>query len=575
MNAKKKLTIRQVLTWGMAAVLAGACAFSTVKLLILGLNVDEEYAVTMGWRIAGGEHMFTELWEPHQTSAFVCAALIRLHTAMAGSINGMVLFLRCCGMFIGIAVSVYVWRTMRRFSDEATGVLCGLIAFAALPKMTLIPEFSNLLYWGSLCCIMSLLRYQIQLKHDVAGFCVVIGACFMCVCVLAYPSSLIAFVCILFCLHRLYGRDHKYSVPIFITTCIIIGSVYLIYFLAKVAPGGFAYGVRQMMTDGTHSDTALQKLAFYGREVLTWLPILGGLAVGTGIVCVTARRKSLRFACGVLTAGSLLYQIVYWFVGDHPYLMTPMLFYYTAYVTGLIFLVRRIKDRLAEGTALSYTPERVGLLLGMLPSAAFWLSAMLLTNTGLRPTGAFLIPGVIVSIGMAGGGAAAEGKEGAAPRKTRNALFAVGALFLLTLMISRCWFVYENHGYKADIFFVKQKALSGTARNIYCRYLDGYDYNTAAELLGQYGSSEESLLVAAPHSLWYTLSPCKVGTYSTISTPVFDHRLTEYWEAFPDRYPDYVIGYAGSEELEAVSKELPLGEVLAEKDGLAIYRVGS
>ncbi|MCR5477021.1 MAG: hypothetical protein K6E92_05285, partial [Lachnospiraceae bacterium] len=405
-------------------------------------------------------------------------------------------------------------------------------------------------------------------------------ACFMCVCVLAYPSSLIAFVCILFCLHRLYGRDQKYSVPIFITTCIIIGSVYLIYFLAKVAPGGFAYGVRQMMTDGTHSDTALQKLAFYGREVLTWLPILGGLAVGTAIVCVTAKRKSLRFACAVLTAGSLLHQIVYWFVGDHPYLMTPMLFYYTAYVTGLIFLVRGMKDRRAEGTALSHTPERVGLFLGMLPSAAFWLSAMLLTNTGLRPTGAFLIPGVIVSIGMAGGGAAAEGtasaadgKEGAVPGRYRHALFAVGALFLLTLMISRCWFVYENHGYKADIFFVKQKALSGTARNIYCRYLDGYDYNTAAELLGQYGSDEESLLVAAPHSLWYTLSPCKVGTYSTISTPVFDHRLTEYWEAFPDRYPDYVIGYADSEELADVARELSLGELLAEKDGIVLYRV--
>ncbi len=129
----------------------------------------------------------------------------------------------------------------------------------------------------------------------------------------------------------------------------------------------------------------------------------------------------------------------------------------------------------------------------------------------------------------------------------------------------------ENNGYKENAQYVKQKALSGPAEGIYCVYNDGYDYNTAAELLSEYASEGDTILVAGSHSLWYMLGDYKIGTYSTISTPTFDERLFEYYELYPDRRPDLVIGEEGDNGLEAVEKLMGLGKPVESRNGLVIY----
>ena len=146
-------------------------------------------------------------------------------------------------------------------------------------------------------------------------------------------------------------------------------------------------------------------------------------------------------------------------------------------------------------------------------------------------------------------------------------------LMIFILFLARGWLVIENNGYKETAQYVKQKALSGPAEGIYCVYNDGYDYNTASDLLREYASEGDTILVAGSHSLWYMLGDYKVGTYSTISTPTFDERLLEYYDLYPDRKPDLIIGEDGSEELEAVVTLMKLGEPLETSNGLVIYRL--
>lgn len=45
------------------------------KSVYVSADIDESYAFTMAVRIAGGERMFIDLWEPHQMSAF-CMPLL-------------------------------------------------------------------------------------------------------------------------------------------------------------------------------------------------------------------------------------------------------------------------------------------------------------------------------------------------------------------------------------------------------------------------------------------------------------------------------------------------------------------
>ncbi len=146
-------------------------------------------------------------------------------------------------------------------------------------------------------------------------------------------------------------------------------------------------------------------------------------------------------------------------------------------------------------------------------------------------------------------------------------------LMIFILFYARGYLVMENNGYKENVQYVKQKALSGPAEGIYCVYNDGYAYNMADELLTDYSRDGDTILVVGSHSLWYMLGDYKIGTYSTISTPTFDERLLEYYELYPDRKPNLVIGEDGSEELEAVVSLMKLGEPLENRNGLVIYRL--
>lgn len=135
--------------------------------------------------------------------------------------------------------------------------------------------------------------------------------------------------------------------------------------------------------------------------------------------------------------------------------------------------------------------------------------------------------------------------------------------------------VCENQGLRSNIFFVRQKALSGPARNIYYAYLDGYAYNSYMELLDGCCTEEDSLLYVGVHNLYYLLTDSKIATPSTISTPTFDNRLLEYWSCYPQRYPTVVVidaSYYNTDEVAFIKNCLDLQEPFAENDEFTVYR---
>ena len=109
-----------------------------------------------------------------------------------------------------------------------------------------------------------------------------------------------------------------------------------------------------------------------------------------------------------------------------------------------------------------------------MPSVLIWVSVLAVTNTGFRVTGTFLLPGIICL--LPGICTANERVEKPAGIRTHGMLLCFLIIFLL--LFERGYLVIENQGYKAYATYVKQKALSGPCENIYCRYNDGFDYNT-------------------------------------------------------------------------------------------------
>ena len=53
-----------------------ALAAYTIKNIFVGVDNDETYGIVLGYRLANGDKLLLEMWEPHQTSAIFTALFI-------------------------------------------------------------------------------------------------------------------------------------------------------------------------------------------------------------------------------------------------------------------------------------------------------------------------------------------------------------------------------------------------------------------------------------------------------------------------------------------------------------------
>ena len=55
----------------LKAVLVLLSVMATIKICFLNLNIDEEYAVAMAYRMVSGDQMFLDIWAPTRHPAFL------------------------------------------------------------------------------------------------------------------------------------------------------------------------------------------------------------------------------------------------------------------------------------------------------------------------------------------------------------------------------------------------------------------------------------------------------------------------------------------------------------------------
>jgi len=529
-----------------------------VKMIFFGLVVDEEYAVVMSYRMVSGDAMLWDMWEPHQTSGFVCAIFIKLFLMLFDSTEYLLIYLRIVGVILQLAVSLFVYDTIRKIYDKGIAFWAGIMCFSLLPKWIQTPEFANVLLWSNLCTMMCLLRYAKREKGRNRWL--ILGAVFYCFAILAYPTCLLLLPIYLYGINKCVPDDSRRNVGLFLATCIIIGGVYVGYFLVRMGFQDFLFGVGQMMTDGEHKATLGQRMVIYGRDILELLPeILFVLSVAA-VLYLLITKLVLRNKCGegklfflaMLVLVAHIQQLGAW-NSLKTHVNEPLLFYYFTFLAGV--LLAKKKDAL--------------FWFGILPAAGTIVAVLLITNTTISVTGTNLLPGII-----AGG---VFFREYIKEKKLDVFYQYIGIGLALVsmglLLFAKGCVVCENEGAKANIFYVKQKVLSGPAKGIYCRYLDGYYFNNLEEVVDTYVSDKDVVLCVGNHSLRYMVSDGEIGTYSTISTPTYDERLLDYWEMFPERYPTIVIAEENTKYMEQVEKLLSLSAPIAEGEGYYIYRV--
>ena len=109
MSHTKKPTIEKIIL----ALLGLLALAALVRTMFLGLEIDEEYALSLGFRLVRGDRLFYSMWEPHQLAALPPALLIGLFTAVAGTTTGVLLFVRGAVLAVKLALAVWFYRSLR------------------------------------------------------------------------------------------------------------------------------------------------------------------------------------------------------------------------------------------------------------------------------------------------------------------------------------------------------------------------------------------------------------------------------------------------------------------------------
>ena len=200
-------------------------------MLFTGFVTDESYHIAMSMRHVNGDRLFMEMWEPHQTSAFLTAFLIKVFKSFSKDNTYLVLFLKGSGLLIHIIVSLVLYKVLREFIDKFYACIIGFVFFASTPKLSFIPDFSNMQLWFvtlSLCFLWK--AHSFEWKRYIFT---ILSASFLAAAIISYPTGVIlSVIYLLFFLFIPANRNLK-AFGVFFLTLVAEGVAYLIAIFSK------------------------------------------------------------------------------------------------------------------------------------------------------------------------------------------------------------------------------------------------------------------------------------------------------------------------------------------------------
>ena len=520
-------------------ILLAGSVLAALKLIFFDYTMDEEYPLMMGYRRLRGDALFREMWEPHQTSAFLCTGLMWVYKTLTGTYTGILLYLRICTTLIQIAVSLYLCRVLERLLDKRYARLCALLYFNMVPKIIQIPDFSNMQLWFFTLTVLCLLHRQLlwdQERKD-RPWLVWMAGLGMALEVLAYPSCLVLFPFFLLVLYRTSGTKKWRDMGLFTGACAASALVWLCVVLRGVNPEELLRNVRLLLRfDLTHeiSGATQGKLAGIFHNLLGACGfLLFILALSFPAVCVMKKRKpdlSRRQLLPVFMTFTVFVseciQIFLWTVKKSGYevyqlhlllvLAAGLLSYRSAGKTGEYFRAGIL------GTLLSY-------------AAVIYISDLEMFYALPHGVLGVLFCAVLLALAL------------------REVLGKASDKWICFLLVSLCLVSIFGKGYTLRagrnynvVADTENIMRHGPAVGILSDYMNCYIYNCNYEDFGAFVSQEDVVLivtnmVTSAGTTPYMMTGAQVAHYSIVDPTAYDERLLTYWELYPEKQPNVIV----------------------------------
>ena len=500
-----------------------------IKYIFVDLGIDAEYQVVMAYRLATGEVMFQEMWEAHQTSAFLCAIFVKLYLLLLKTTTGIVLYLQIVSVMIDAAISCFLYRVVNKYLDNRA-VACAMawVFFVVSPKDVPMAEFANMQLWSCLLLCLWLFVYHVTRKKCY----LVLAALSLCAAVLAYPSCVILLVGIGFL--NFYYREKK-EFLIITAVCVVTGMFYIGFLLTNMSVSELLFAVENMLAiEPTHTVGMGEKFIAYAKDA-TKIAVLFGIVYGISYLIaqiISRLKKQNKENSGILMNSLFLGQILlisfYTAIRWRVYMRYSYSLVFLAVIVVGLYYAKRLSGA-----------KRYFYVCGTVIAIFNFVATLILTDLELVGSIPYLLIAVVAAFLPIG-----EVYQMIDAKSVyANLIKVLLVCGFLLLTVRNAYIIRPMYGQIQPLTAVGGIVKEGPAIGIISDYMGVYMQNETLKEWDQYVEEGSNIYMIgrAIDTLGYLYSDTNIAAPSVMSTPAYNEYIPKYWEINPEKYPDVII----------------------------------
>ncbi len=524
-------------------ILLAGTILAALKLIFVDYTLDEEYQIVMAYRNLMGDHLFKQMWEPHQTSAFFCSGLIWFYMAVTGTTTGVILFLRFVTLGVQLVLTYAVYKTLRNLMEKEYAFLLALLYLNICPKNIQIPEFSNMQLWFLTIPLLLMMKYysdREQGKKDRWYFLFIVGISLSCE-ILTYPTCIILFPFFLFYIFKKSKHTRLRDIALLTGTCAACGILWLAVVLSKVSLSEFMQNIGNLLSfDLTHDVSGMTtgKQQNYMDNIILWGAWLAGIGIVSSVISFIIAKAYKR-------TGKPLEKKAIWLIFWIFAIVISefiQLYYWVAVRIGYEYLqIHLLVILLAMVAVWKLAKEkRTAFSWGIAGTIVAYISVMYISDLAMYYTLPHGALGIVFAVAVL-----IFALQNVMKEKSRTwILFLVVSICLCSI----CGKGFTLRGGKSEnsILAVNGIMKDGPAAGILADYMCAYIYNCNYEDYAQYVKEGDNVLIVANMIMSvgttaYMFNDFHISHFSIVDPTTYDERLLTYWEQYPEKEPDVIV----------------------------------
>lgn len=565
---QKNYIVSELVEQGICLVLLVFSVCAVIKTIFVSLDIDESYALAVGYRLATGERLFLDLWESHQLGGVFLAPFMWLYMEIAGTTDYIVIYARVIGTLIHILTGICLYNTAVKIGKikRIFSLLLFFLHLNFLPKWVQCPEFELQQYWFVLLIFLCFYRCY-RGGGRKWGYLLVSGV-LLAAQMFSYPTLILLYPLYVLGIFRC-GREEtgkeKIGQCILLTAGSVISGISFIgYLFTYLTPKKFWEYIGYIFQDESHTlvSTGVKWKIFGGQflEILLPVFVISAIAAAVGGLFSYLKEKELDkrercqdvvylaamislFVFGLLQAAGCL-------LGDENQFFMVWRFFALSLLGILVSLIDRSEE------------NRICLWFGILPGFVTLLSVLIMTNMDVNTSMAKMYIGVIAIVWMLGKRYEAQEEELRMPVSTRGTvkvwnvkktiwwekglLWAGIFTFIVGLLVCKLVQMRVSGCMEVTVLAPLKRVEAGPAKNIYMVENTQIVLQDDYQVLTKELSAKDKLLYIGSENIVYLWTKAQVATPSTQGTNAYNEMFIHYYEEHPEKMPTVI----------AVDKEL-------------------